>query len=245
MRVALEALSLRPGRASWLLAGWLAVVPALAVAQAPGAAPAGAAPVPSEGRIADRVVAIIEGQVLSLSELEFETRVALIQRGAMQAAAAPLDEETLKGALELAINQRLQVLSADRLEAFTAEQTEVDERVAAFRDQFETEAGFQAFLAHYGADLRQLTEVLTRSVRAERILDSRIRPRAQVGEAELLRYYQQHASEYPEGYATVKARLREKLVRERYSALATEELNQARASAQVRRVAPFAREARP
>nr|WP_232293476.1 hypothetical protein [Stigmatella aurantiaca] len=198
-----------------------------------------------EGRIVDRVVAIIEGQVLTLSELEFETRVALIQRGAMQAAAGPLDEETLKGALELAINQRLQVLSADRLEAFTAEQAEVDERVAGFRDRFESEAGFQAFLGHAGADIQQLTEVLTRSVRAERILDSRIRPRAQVGEAELSGYYKQHADEYPEGYSAVKARLREKLVRERYSALAAEELSQARASAQVRRVAPFAREARP
>jgi hypothetical protein len=242
MKVALAALNIRLGGGLWVMAACLAMAPAVAVAQGTGE---GTASVSAEGRLADRVVAIIEGQVLTLSELEFETRVALIQRGAMQAAAAPLDEETLKGALELAINQRLQVLSADRLEAFNAEQAEVDERVAAFRDQFDTEAGFQAFLAHYGADLRQLTEVLTRSVRAERILDSRIRPRAQVGEAELLRYYQQHAGEYPEGYAAVKARLREKLVRERYSALATEELNQARASAQVRRVAPFAREARP
>jgi hypothetical protein len=245
MKVALAALNIRPGRGPWLLAGWLAVMPVLAVAQVPGEEPSSVAPAPAGDQVVDRVVAIVEGQVLTLSELEFETRVALIQRGAMQAAAARLDEETLKGALELAINQRLQVQGADRLEAFTAEQAEVDERVAAFRDRFDTEAGFQAFLAHYGADLRQLTEVLTRSVRAERILDSRIRPRAQVGEAELLRYYQQHASEYPEGYPTVKARLREKLVRERYSALAAEELNQARASAQVRRVAPFAREARP
>ncbi|MDC0707313.1 hypothetical protein POL68_02415 [Stigmatella sp. ncwal1] len=245
MKVALSSPRPCPGKRPWLLAGWLALVPVTAGAQVQGEVSPEPASAREEGRIVDRVVAIIEGQVLTLSELEFETRVALIQRGALQAAAAPLDEETLKGALELAINQRLQLLSADRLEAFTAEQAEVDERVAGFRDRFETEAGFQAFLGHAGADIKQLTEVLTRSVRAERILDSRIRPRAQVGEAELRSYHRQHASEYPEDYQAVKGRLREKLVRERYSALAAEELNQARASAQVRRVAPFAREARP
>jgi hypothetical protein len=38
--------------------------------------------------------------------------------------------------------------------------------------------------------------------------------------------------------------VREKLVRARYSELAAAELTQVRATAQVRRVAPFAREAR-
>ena len=217
------------------------VAPGVAFAQPEaGGVPAG----PAEGRIIDRVVAIIEGQVLTQSELEFETRVALIQRGAVQAAVAPLDDETLRGALELVIGQRLQVLSADRLEAFTAEQAEVEARLAGFRERFESEEAFQAFLARSGADVRHLTEVLKRSVRAERILDSRIRLRAQVGEAELRRYFQQHASDYPEGYDAVKGRLRDKLFQERYKALAAEELAQVRASAQVRRVAPFSREAR-
>lgn len=234
----------RRRRGTLLLAGWLVAVPIPAVGQAPeGEPPVGALAEP-EGRIIDRVAAIIEGQVLTLSELEFETRVALIQRGAMQAAIAPLDTETLKGALELAISQRLQVLSADRLEAFPAEQAEVDKQVARFRDRFESEAGFQAFLTRYGADAKQLAEVLTRGVRAARILDSRIRLRAQVAEGEVLRHFQQQAQEYPEGYPAVKGRIREKLVRERYNALAAEELAQVRASAQVRRVAPFAREVR-
>ncbi len=224
-----------------LLAAWLTVVPVAAFAQAQaGGVPAGA----PEGQLIDRVVAIIEGQVLTQSELEFETRVALIQRGAVEAAVAPLDEETLRGALELVIGQRLQVLSADRLEAFTAEQAEVEARLSGFRRRFESEEAFQGFLARSGADVKQLTEVLKRSVRAERILDSRIRLRAQVGEAELQRYFEQHAGDYPEGYAAVKSRLRDKLFQERYKALAAEELAQVRASAQVRRVAPFSREAR-
>jgi hypothetical protein len=221
------------------------LVPAAALGQ--GAQDRGVsaeAPPKPEGRLIDQVVAVIEGQVLTQSELEFETRVALVQQGGLQAAFEPLDEEALKGGLELAINLRLQVLSADRLEAFPADQAEVEARVARFRDLFESGEAFQAFLARSGADLRLLTEVLERRVRAERILDSRIRPRVQVGDAEVRRYYQQHASEYPEGYEAVKVRLQNQLKRQLYDQLAAKDLAELRNAAQVRRVAPFAREAR-
>jgi len=224
------------------LAGWLLVAPAASLAQGGGAPPEAARE--SEGRLLEQVVAVIEGQVLTRSELEFETRVMLVQQGGLQAAFAPLDEEALKGGLELAINMRLQVLSADRLEAFPAEKAEVEARLARFRGSFESEDAFLSFLARAGADLKLLTEVLERRVRAERILDSRLRPRVQVSEQEVLRYYQQHASEYPEGYAAVKVRLQNQLRKERYDQLAAKDLAELRETAQVRRVASFAREAR-
>lgn len=233
----------RPRRAVVLgLAGWLLGVPAPSLAQGT-AAPVPAAPQP-EGRIIDQVVAVIEGQVLTQSELEFETRVALVQQGALRAAFAPLDEEALKGGLELAINLRLQVLSANGLEASLAEKEEVEARLARFRGIFESEDAFLRFLSRAGSDLKLLTEVLERRVRAERILDSRLRLRAQVSEAEVLRYYQQHASEYSEGYPAVKVRLQNQLKKERYDQLAAEDLAELRATAQVRRVASFAREVR-
>jgi hypothetical protein len=232
-----------PRRALWgtvLLVGGLGWVPG-AWAQ-PTASERGSAE--AEGRVIDRVVAIVEGQVLSLSELEFEARVALIQRGGMQASEAPLDEETLRGALELAISQRLQVLGAERLQAYPVERAEVDARVATFRGKFPDEGAFETFLARHDTDVEQLTAVLERNLRAERILDSRIRLRAQVDEAEVRRHYEQNAADFPGGYEAARAAVRARLVRERYSALAAAELAQVRANAQVRRVAPFAREAR-
>ncbi|WNG46748.1 hypothetical protein F0U60_23475 [Archangium minus] len=226
-----------------LVAGWLVLVPVSAVAQsvaeAPRTAPA------AEGRVIDRVVAVIGNQVLTLSELEFETRVALVQRGGVRAAEASLDEQTLRGALELAINQRLLVAGADRLQAFPAERSEMDARLKAFRERFEDEPALLAFLARHEADLEQLTAVLERAVRAERILDSRIRLRAQVSEAETRRYWEEHKGTLGGPYESVRDALREKLMRERYGQLAKEEFAQVRAGAKVRRVAPFAREALP
>jgi hypothetical protein len=220
------------------LRGWLVLV-SLAMA---GQTIAGEAP---QGRVVDRVVAVIENQVLTLSELEFEARVTLVQRGGVRAAEAPLDEQTLRGALELAIGHRLLVAGADRLQAFQVERSEVEARLRAFRERFGSEPALLAFLARHDADLEQLTAVLERGVRAERILDSRIRLRAQVSEAEVRRYWEEHKATLGGPYESVRDALREKLVREQYHRLAKDEFDQVRASARVRRVAPFAREALP
>nr|WP_223646632.1 hypothetical protein [Corallococcus sp. EGB] len=203
------------------------------------------APAVEEGRVVDRVVAVIEGQVLTLSELEMEARVALIQRGAVQAAAQPLDEQTLRSALELSINQRLQVLSADRLQAFPAEPAEVEARLDAFRARVGGEAALRRFLDRHGVDRAALETVLARGLRAERILDSRVRLKAQVSEAEVRHHYDAHRDLYPGEFdQAARTAIREELVRARYGELAAQALAEVRRSAQVRRVAPFAREAR-
>ena len=220
--------------------GWLAL--ALVWPVGPAAAQQ---PRAGEGRVIDRVVAVIGGQVLTLSELEFETRVALVQRGGVRAAEAPLDERTLQGALELAINQRLLVAGADRLRAFPAERSQVEERLRTFRERFDNEPALLAFLARHDSDLEQLTGVLERGVRAERILDSRVRLRAQVSEAEVRRYWEEHKAALGGPYESLRDNLKEKLMRERYGQLAKEEFAQARAGVRVRRVAPFAQEVGP
>ena len=217
-----------------LVVCWLALSPVAIARQAVDPDP--------PGRVVDRVVAVIENQVLTLSELEFEARVVLVQRGAIRAAEASLDEQTLRMALELAIDQRLLVAGADRLQAFPAERSEVEARLRAFRERFESESALLAFLARHDTDLDQLTVVLERGARAERILDSRIRLRAQVSEAEVRRHWQQHAAELGGPYEAVRDSLKERLVRERYGKLAAAEFDQVRAKARVRRVAPLARE---
>jgi hypothetical protein len=215
-----------------------ALTPAAVRAQAP-AAPA---PAVLPGRVLDRVVAVVESQVLTLSALEFEARVALIERGGVQAAEATLDEQTLKSALELALSQRVQVLDADRLQAFAADPQEVQARLARFVERIGGGPALQRFLARHEVDAEALLAVLERAVRAEHILDSRVRLRAQVSEAEVRRYYDAHAAELGRSYAMARAAVRERLVRERYAQLAQAELASLRRSPQVRRVAPFARE---
>jgi hypothetical protein len=183
-------------------------------------------------QILDRVVAQVDGQVITLSDLRFEGHVALVERGGAGLADAPLDEAALRSALELAIAQRAAGAEADRLGSFPLEAQDVEARYARFVARFPNRAAFEAFLHASGADESQLRDVLGRALRAERALDARVRLRAQVSEADVRRAWEAAGS--PATFEESRAAIREQLVRTRYEAAAKEELAKLRAAAQVR-----------
>jgi hypothetical protein len=202
--------------------------------QAFGQADAGA----PEPRVVDRVVAVVEGRAITLSQLEFEVRVALIQQGGLAAAEVPLDQAALRCGLDLAIAQRLASNEADRLQAFPVDEAEVVAAINAMREKLGAKA-YQGFLARWDTDEPHLASVLARSIRADRFLSSKVRLRTQVSEAEVRKYYDDH----PQGqrYEAIRVALREKLMREKYQQAVADEIAQARRTADVRLVAPFAR----
>ncbi len=194
------------------------------------------------GRVIDRVVALVGGHVITLSELEFEARVALIQRGGLEAATAPLDDRSLRAALELAVAERLETDAADRLQVFNLEESEVDSALSDFKSKFGTKAELAAFLARQEADEQQLAALLARRLRVEKIVDSKVGLKARVSDAEMRRFYDVHRSELGGSYEQARAAIRTKLLRERYAELGREEMNQIRKGADVRMIAPFARD---
>jgi hypothetical protein len=185
--------------------------------------------------VLDRVVAQVDGQVITLSDLRFEAHVALVERGGASLADAPLDESALRSALELAIAQRAAGAEADRLGSFTLEAQDVEARFNRFAARFPDKAAVEAFLRASGADESQLREVLARALRAERALDARVRLRAQVSESDVRRAWEAAGS--PGTFEESRAAIKEQLVRTRYEAAAKEELAKLRAAAQVRIVA--------
>ncbi len=195
------------------------------------------------GQVIDRVVALVGGHVITLSELDFEARVALIQRGAVDAANASLDDQALRSALNLAIGERLETEAADKLQAFNLEEGELDSALRDFASKFKSKAEQAAFLARHDADEQQLAAVLARRLRAEKILDSKVGLKARVSDPEMRRFYEAHRSELGGSYEEMRSAIRTKLLRERYAALAREEMAQIRKGADVRMIAPFAKDA--
>lgn len=189
----------------------------------------------SAEQVLDRVVAQVDGQVITLSDLRFEARVALIERGGPSFRDSPLDVAALSSALELAINQRAAGAEADRLGSFQLEARDVEARVRAFEARFPDKRAVELFLQSNGADRAQLAEVLARFLRAEKALDARVRLRAQVSEADVRRAWE--AAGAPGSFEQMRGTIREELVRARYQAVAQEELAKLRAAAQVRVVA--------
>ena len=189
----------------------------------------------AQDRILDRVVAQVDGQVITLSDLRFEARVALVERGGASLADAVLDEAALRSALELAIAQRAAGAEADRLGTFQVEAQDVDARLSHFIAQFPNRAAYELFLRAFGVDESQLRDVLGRALRAERALDARVRLRAQVSEGDVRRAWE--AAGRPGTFEDTRAAIREQLVRARYQAAAKEELAKLRSAAQVRIIA--------
>jgi hypothetical protein len=235
------------GRAA-LFASSLLAIPALGATSAAvsGGLPAGASVTRASevgaSEIVDRVVAVVDGQVITQSELDFEARVALIERGGASAITASLDAAALRSALQWAIAQRLEAEEADRLHAFTVEDSELVDRLRKFEAEFQNHEEYERFLAAEEVDEPQLAEVLARSIRAEKVLDSKVRLKARVTEEEVRTYFQAHPDHFPEGYEKARPAIRERLTRARYQDLVRQELTMQRAGSSVRLVAPFARE---
>ena len=194
------------------------------------------------GQVIDRIVAVVEGvddgRVITWSDLTFEAAVALVQRGAMRAATATLDDQALRTALDYAIAQRLLIAEADKVGAFQPDDGELDAAVRAFEAKFDSAAAFQRFLYKHDVDRAALRDVLRRTLRAERVLDGRVRLRAQVSEADVRRYYDLHQQELNGTYDEVRQALREKLLKDKYAALVADEVQRLQKAADVRMVAP-------
>ncbi len=186
-------------------------------------------------RVLDRAVAAVEGRVITLSQLEFEARVIIVNAGGVEAAFAPLDHEALARALDTVIDQRLSVIEADKLDAYSLEPGELERALAAFRSRFGSEARYREFLERHEVESADVGEVLKRSLRAQRALDARLRLKAQVGESEARQYRDTH----PELKDVALEIVRQRLFTQRFQALVRDELAVARRSIDVRLLGPF------
>lgn len=187
---------------------------------------------PASAKILDRIVALVDGRLLSASQLDFEARVMLIDRGGAQAATGPLDASTLQGALELAVAQRAATAEADKLNAYPVEPAEIDQRLRSFEARFASPAAFQAFLQRADADRAALAEVLARAIRTEKFIEGRVRLRAQVPESEVRKAWE--ADKGGQTWEQARGPLRERMERDRAYVLAREALVQLRLSIPVR-----------
>jgi hypothetical protein len=190
---------------------------------------------PAAGRVLDRVVALVDGRVLSWTQLDFEARVMLIDRGGVEAATAPLDAATLQNALDLAIAQRAATTEADKLNAYPVEPAEIDQRLGTFESRFPSAAAFEAFLKAHDADRAALAEVLARALRTEKFVEGRVRLRSQVPESDVRKAWE--ADKGGRTWEEARGPLRDRMQRERAFVLAREALAQLRSSIPVRVIA--------
>lgn len=205
---------------------WLVFLSAVAWAQP--------APAKPERKVVDRIVAAVNGQAITLSQLDFETRVLFVWKGGVRAAFAQLDREALAVGLKEIIGDTIAVAEADRIEAYALDEGELeaalDKLRAALGDQ-----ELRDFLDRHEARLDDVAAVLKRRLRATKVWDGRLRLKARVTDAEVKRFQAEHA----EAQSASAEAVRKFLYDQRYEQLKEGELRQARRQHDVRLLGGF------
>jgi hypothetical protein len=127
------------------------------------------------GTLVDRVVAVVDKQVVTQSELLLEARVALLLREGEVAATAELDDQALKAFLDYLVNQLLIAGQARRLGGVEVTAAEVEHDLRELARRFRSPDAYRAFLRRFDATEDQLRNILARTRRNERFIGDRMR----------------------------------------------------------------------
>jgi hypothetical protein len=237
------------GGGSMAFAVQSAAVPPTTGVQKTLSAPAPAAPSSYEGAIQiDRVVAIVNGDLILESDVDEERRFA-----AFQPYGAPSGTFSRQDAINRLIDRRL-ILQQDADQAMTpitdAEETAdvLDLRKAIFACRAyncETDAGWQRFLADNGFTEAEFRLRWRERMTMLRFIEQRFRMGIRIEPAEIDQYYQdtllpEYASRHvpPPKVAAIRDRIQEILLQQQVGKLLDDWLKALRASGDVQMVRP-------
>jgi hypothetical protein len=201
---------------------------------------------PDQGQVVERVVAVVRNPAsaaprpLTLTRLDEEARVALVSRGALEAAFVPLDTPARRALLRWVIDQWLVADEATRLKVDEVPREEVQKALAAFRGRFPDEATYRRFLATTELAEDDLQAILARGLRVQRFLDARLGRGARIPEEEVTRWLAGQGTMAPSAAERDAARAR--LAAERAQAQARQVLADLRSRADVRVLVPELRD---
>jgi len=156
----------------------------------------------AEGRLVEEVVAVIRApgtgqtRIITLTRLSEEARIALVSRGAIRAATAPLDAAALKAALAWLVDQTVIMDEVTRLQVFEVDRAEVLAELRQFKDRFPGPEAYRAFLRRLDLAEEELLVVLRRMLRVQRYLDSRASRAGRVRDADVEDFYHQHQADF-------------------------------------------------
>jgi DNA repair exonuclease SbcCD ATPase subunit len=182
----------------------------------------------------DRIAALVNGEVILLSQLRVEARLNLLRTGVSVQVLDKIPKESWPALLDMLIAHRLWAASSEKAELSIEQLSSVALMTEQLKAAFGSEADYQQFLQKYEMDSGELRAIVERIVRAESNLQAKIRLRAQPNEAEI----QQAREASPE---LSEAQIRTKLYEEKFKFLSKQELEAQRKKADVRILLNFSR----
>lgn len=200
-------------------------------------APAAAA----EPVLLDRVVAVFttatDGtqQVITLSDLEREVRLALVVRAGPEAAEGEPPAELWAAALDWLLSEHLILDEAEQLDIAQVDAAEIQREVEALVQRFGSEAAFEDFLRRHDIGRAEVLRVARRRLVVGRYIESRIRLAGAVTDGEVASAYAQRKDQLGGmAFEEAKPLIRAQLEKERREDLVANLVRSLRSRAGVR-----------
>ncbi|HXW05368.1 MAG TPA: hypothetical protein VD833_09055 [Vicinamibacterales bacterium] len=186
---------------------------------------------PARAQIVERVLAVVGGQLILLSDCLAALRFGLVD-------PPPAGADPVAATLPALIERQLQLAEINRYLPPEPAETLVDERLRAVRGRFPDDAAFEAALAETGLGAAQLRGMLRDDLRIASYRQQRFTNSLQPTEDELARYYRAHAAEFARdgaipSFEQARAEARKRLIAERSSALIADWIEGLRRRAEV------------
>ncbi len=160
---------------------------------------AAASPAWAQKQLVDRVVAVVNDEPITQSELDLYLRPVykeLKQQYREEELAKEFDAIRLK-LLNQMIEDRL-VFQEAKARNITVEESEVDEMIAEFKKRFPSEEEFEKARLGEGFSLNELRENYKRQLTIRKLHDMEIRARVVISPLEIETYYRDHLPELSE-----------------------------------------------
>jgi hypothetical protein len=176
--------------------------------------PAAATPV---GQIIDRVLAVVVGEPITLSDV-----TAALRLGLVPAAAGTGDRD--QAALDALIERQLQRIEINRYVPPEPSDAEIDARLAQVRARFDSQAALESAMKDTGMTPALLRARVRDDLRIETYLHQRFGASYQPSEEEVARYYRSHEAEFVRNgvlrpYEEVRDEARTRLLDDRTASL--------------------------
>lgn len=127
--------------------------------------------------IFERIVAVVDKEVITQGELEAEARLALVLRNGNAAADVPLSQDYLRAFANHLISQMLVAQEARRMGAEGAADVDIEARLNALQAQFSGREAYLSFISGLTMDLAGVRAVMARDVQNDRYIAQRLRTR--------------------------------------------------------------------
>ena len=140
---------------------------------------------PCLAEVVDRIVAVVDREVITLSETEVAREIVAVRGG------GPSEELALPLVVERLIETRLMERELRRYRGEPVPPEQTDAGVEAIRESFPSHESFQEALAARGMNEESLRHLIRRQIAISRYLERRFWPLVNVTEEEAQRYYEE------------------------------------------------------